>query len=108
MLFSGRGKSSLDSRLRATRMDDAAPQELACSRLGAEKLAGQIDGKDLVPLFQSHVGKSGIALQAGIVDQNVDRAKLAYGAAEPFLSGQKLVIGHWAILSEISEDAKIR
>ena len=137
----------------------------------AQKLAGQIDAEDFVPLFQGHVGESGIALQAGIVDENVDRAVLAHGAVEHFLnlvlrrnigfmrnciaagtadfihhgvrglvavniihhhisarlaksdrdaltdagvgpgnecflSGQRLVIGHGAALSEMSEDAK--
>jgi hypothetical protein len=48
----------------------------------AEELAGQIDGNDLVPLRERHFVERRVLLQAGVVDQDVDRAELPTHAIE--------------------------
>ncbi len=82
-LMNGTHANDLTGRARHG-WNDAAPQELAYGCARAEKLTGQIDGKYFVPLAQSHVCESGITLEPGIVDQNVNRTKLVHGAVEHF------------------------
>ncbi len=53
-------------------LDDAAALELADRFAGAEELAGQVDPDHRIPLRQRHRLERRVALQAGVVHQDVD------------------------------------
>ena len=59
--------------------DDATPLELPRRRAGAQKLPGQVDGDDRVPLLERHLVERGIPLQSGIADRDVQRAEFRDG-----------------------------
>src|SRR5690348_14240464 len=54
----------------------AALPELAHRFPRTEKLPGQIDRDDLVPLFQRHIEQRRVTLQPGIADANVERSEM--------------------------------
>src|SRR5262249_13957519 len=53
-----------------------APLKFAYGLTGTEELSGHVDADHSVPLLEGHLVKGRIALQSGVVDQNVDSAKL--------------------------------
>ena len=55
--------------------DDTAPQKFAHRFAGTEELPGQIRCHHRIPLVQGHLVKGSVALEPGVVHQNVDCAE---------------------------------
>ena len=64
---------------------DLPTHELAGGFARAQELTSQIDGQHRVPLVERHVDQRSVALQPGIVDENVHRPKSPDGHAEQVL-----------------------
>ena len=60
----------------------ATALELLNRLAGTEEVPGQIHRDDTVPLVERHVFEPGILLQAGVVHEDVDRAKFVEHPAE--------------------------
>jgi len=60
----------------------ALTHELLCRSTTAQKLTGEIHVKNLFPLLKRHVLKRCVALNAGIVDENVQCAEFIHYPGE--------------------------
>lgn len=60
----------------------AAPDKLPYRRPCAEELAGEIDVEDALPLLEAHLGKGGAILDAGVVDEYMNRAEALHRFGE--------------------------
>ena len=61
---------------------DPATQKFTHGFASAQELASQIDANNRVPLCEAHFVKGGIALQSGVIDQDVDRSEMRDGLGE--------------------------
>ena len=61
---------------------DPPPLEFPNRFPGAEKLAGEVDIDNLLPLLQGHLLEWGVPLDSGIIHQDIDGSEMVQGRVE--------------------------